>query len=566
MAGIHLKRAAQLLGKATATGAVGGATAAVYLYQTRPGFERAVRFWCHAGPVVAHYWWERTCSRDEVDLEARYERLHVQHAPDVLRTIEDLRGMFIKVGQVLSVRPEAVPDVIRAELRKVQDNAPPTQWEPIREVLERDLGAPVSELFEHIDTQPLGAASIGQAHLIQWRGQPAVVKVKYPDADEMLRADFWCLETLLWLLSRTEALSLVSLLRKQFEIELDYAQEAEHLREAHAALAASEFNDRIVVPQPIPELTQGNVVGMTYLPGPKLESVLRARLEALGVNLQGRSFDAIFRAAQQNAGSEGHEAVQIQGVGESVGHGVAVAAQADTQVASPPSWFVRLGSGLARLLGLDLVMALVRLSIDAKLWMWSLFARSGDSEAGIGAANLDLAATLNLLLDVHGFQLFFCPFFNGDPHPGNILLLPDGRVGLIDFGQCKRLTDEQRADFAQLFLALANAPSLVGTSKAADDRIAAAFEATGCRSVKSDAHFLALLPRLMFGSFQQEWFEPGYLKQVLTRDRIETMPSHVVMAYRASMLLRGLCLTMQHNVSVADAWSVWAQRWLQIAM
>lgn len=561
MARVHLKRAARFLGNVTAAGAVGGATTAVYLYQTRPGFERAVRFWCHAGPVVAHYWWERTCSKDEVDLEARYERLHQQHAPDVLRTIEDLRGMFIKVGQVLSVRPEAVPDAIRAELRKVQDGAPPAQWEAIRTVLERDLGAPISELFEHIDAQPLGAASIGQAHLVQWHGQPAVVKVKYPDADEMLRADFWCLETLLWLLSKTEALSLVSMLRKQFEVELDYAQEAEFLHEAHAALAASAFSDRVAVPQPIPELTRGNVVGMTYLPGPKLESVLRARLKALGVNIEGRSFDEMLRvSAQHRAGAEGPE-VQIAGVGGSTGHSVADAAQA-----SPPSSrLARLGLGLARLLGLDLVMALLRLSVDAKLWMRSLLAPKADSDAGTGTANLDLAGTLQLLLDIHGFQLFFCPFFNGDPHPGNILLLPDGRVGLIDFGQCKRLTDEQRADFAHLFLALADAPSRAGASEEADERIAAAFEALGCRSAKSDRRFLALLPRLMFGSLQQEWFEPGYLKQVLTNDRIEVMPPHMVMAYRASMLLRGLCLTMQHNVSVADAWSVWAQRWLQTA-
>eukprot|EP00930_Biecheleria_cincta_P058136 TRINITY_DN43989_c0_g1_i1.p1 TRINITY_DN43989_c0_g1~~TRINITY_DN43989_c0_g1_i1.p1 ORF type:complete len:577 (+),score=81.20 TRINITY_DN43989_c0_g1_i1:32-1732(+) len=560
MGRFQVRRVARILGKTAATGAVGGAAAGICLYNAKPGFERAVRFWCGAGPIVADYWWQRFCATDETDAEARFEKLNVKYAPHVRQIIEDLRGMFIKVGQVLSVRPEAVPDAIRAELRKLQDCAPPARWEAIKETLERDLGASIDDIFEHINPEPLGAASIGQAHLVKWKGQQAVVKVKYPDADEMLRADFWCLETLLWLLNKSEALSLVSLLRQQFEVELDYSQEAQNLEQAHAALSlAPDFRDRIAVPKPIPELTSGSVIGMSYLPGPKLETVLRARLEALGVDMKDRSFNDLLRAGQ---GAEPNFASSSSSSQPSWSSDLkSNSAEHQGPSALSSGW----GRTVGRILGLDLSLSLVRIFVELKLRIRSFFVGSpvlvGNTSGGDYA---DLTAMLRLLLDVHGFQLFFCPFFNGDPHPGNILMLPDGRVGLIDFGQCKRITDKDREALAHLFAELASAPPDLDVSQAADERIARAFQATGVRSKNSEADFLAFLPRLFFCSIQSKWLEPGYLKGKLSRDRVETMPTHVIMVYRSAMLLRGLCLTMQHNISVADVWGVWASRWLDL--
>lgn len=522
----------------------GGAATGLYFYHAEPGVERAVRFWCHAGPIVGHYWFERWRARDEADEKERFEKLHELHAPDVRSTIEDLRGMFVKVGQVLSVRPEACPEAIRIELRKLQDNAPPAKWEAIKATIERDLGAPVEEVFDHIETEPLGAASIGQAHLVHWNGQQVVVKVKYPDADSMMKADFWCLETLLWLLGKQEALTIVSLMRKQFEVELDYPQEARTLGEAYDAFSSSpEFRDRVAVPKPIPELTRGNVIGMTYLPGPKLETVLRARLEALGVDMNGRSFEDMLKSGQR----QNFEAME---------GGSASPTSSSSDRPSPASWTQRCGHSLARFLGSDLLLWVVRSFVNLRL-------RFQSSLSGRASESIDLASALQLLLDIHGFQLFFCQFFNGDPHPGNILLLPDGRIGLIDFGQCKRLSDKERLAFAELFSALAAAPASLDASHDADKRIATAFRGMGVESTHSQQRFLAMMPRLMFSRMQPEWFEKGYLKEVFAGDRVEHFPAEVMMVYRASMLLRGLCLTMQQNVSVADAWGSWATRWLQ---
>ncbi|CAE7631302.1 NRPB5A, partial [Symbiodinium necroappetens] len=83
-----------------------------------------------------------------------------------------------------------------------------------------------------------------------------------------------------------------------------------------------------------------------------------------------------------------------------------------------------LGRWAVRLLGFDAFFWLTRKMADARSVQ---------------------APELHSVLDVHGFQLFFCPVFNADPHPGNILMMPDGRIGLIDFGQCRRLSSEEKA-------------------------------------------------------------------------------------------------------------------------
>ena len=63
---------------------------------------------------------------------------------------------------------------------------------------------------------------------------------------------------------------------------------------------------------------------------------------------------------------------------------------------------------------------------------------------------------IDMLFDVHGHQLLHDGFFNGDPHPGNILLLDDGRIGLIDWGQVKRIGKDERIKIARLLIALAD--------------------------------------------------------------------------------------------------------------
>lgn len=263
----------------------------------------------------------------------------------------------------------------------------------------------------------------------------------------------------------TEALVILRQVKQQFSVELDYTSEANHLQEVYSAFqVAPEFKDKVAVPEPIPQLTSGSVIGMGYLEGPKLETALRARLQALGMDVGQQGIGDWIAAQQrhgitQNFGQEGSKSSE--------------------QV---PSRGWGLGRWAVRLLGFDAFFWLTRKMADAR-----------------SVQAPELHSALRLVLDVHGFQLFFCPVFNADPHPGNILMMPDGRIGLIDFGQCRRLSSEEKAGLARLLQAVTRPQS-----PEADREVAEAFEHTGVKSQHGDREFMALLPRLMFSRLQAE--------------------------------------------------------------
>ena len=104
--------------------------------------------------------------------------------------LEELGPTFIKVGQVLSTRADLLPPDFIDELRLLQDQVPPGPWEPIRELIETELGAPIQEVFAYFNPKPFAAASLGQVHhAILPRGQEVVVKVLRPDIERVVNLD-----------------------------------------------------------------------------------------------------------------------------------------------------------------------------------------------------------------------------------------------------------------------------------------------------------------------------------------------------------------------------------------
>jgi aarF domain-containing kinase len=203
-----------LRGAALTVGA-GALVGGGYVYAD-PGLRRTCRFWGRAGPVVGHYVatdvWHRLVMRDgAAEQQAAFAALHERYADRVLDTIQDLRGIFIKLGQVMSTRPELVPEAYRKRLQALQSGAPSEPLDVVERVIEQEFGRPAHELFSHIEAEPCGAASIGQAHIATLRvdggggdadgvgggegegggadGRQVVVKVQYPDAEAMFLAD-----------------------------------------------------------------------------------------------------------------------------------------------------------------------------------------------------------------------------------------------------------------------------------------------------------------------------------------------------------------------------------------
>jgi len=166
------------------------------------------------------------------------------------------------------------------------------------------------------------------------------------------------------------------------------------------------------------------------------------------------------------------------------------------------------------------------------------------------------------LLDVHGYQILQAGLFNADPHPGNLLIIHDDaeamllnntapKIGLIDFGQCKRLMPEERARVARLLLSVANNES--------DDAVADRFRELGIQTKNDSTRFLAEFARLMFGSFRPEHMDHSWHKELHKVDRVLYFPNELSMVYRTTLLLRGLAMSLQLNVSVGEQWKHHAQ-------
>lgn len=181
---------------------------------------------------------------------------------------------FIKLGQMLSSRPDLLPEAYIAELSSLQDRVPPQPWSDVERVLEQELGCAVDEVFARIDHEPLAAASVGQVHRgILRTGEEVVVKVQRPgarrqvtaDLDIILRLGAWLQRTTGWgRVLGTRALA--EGFAASLDEELDYRVELANMRAVSAGLAATG-QGRLRVPRPHEALSTGRVLVMDCLPG-----------------------------------------------------------------------------------------------------------------------------------------------------------------------------------------------------------------------------------------------------------------------------------------------------------
>jgi predicted unusual protein kinase regulating ubiquinone biosynthesis (AarF/ABC1/UbiB family) len=255
------------------------------------------------------------------------------------RTLGELKGGALKLGQALSVLEAVLPEELagpyRAALNTLQHAAPPLPYAAVERVLVEELGPQWPDLLT-VERKPAGAASIGQVHRGVWlaTGQPVAIKIQYPGVAKALRSDLRQLGRVAKLLSVLGALAdatgLVEELSERLGEELDYRLEADNQRVYAAAFAA----DPLVVVPPVLHATE-KVLVTGWLDGEPLS----ARIHDDELSQERRD---------------------------------------------------RIGACLVH----------------------AIYA--GPERAGL---------------------------LHADPHPGNFMLLPDGRLGLLDFGAVKRLPD-----------------------------------------------------------------------------------------------------------------------------
>jgi len=282
-----------------------------------------------------------------------HEEIKKRSRPERFRmALEELGPSFIKLGQILSTRPDLISPEYLDELAKLQDNVPPFSFTEVKEIFLAETGKKPNELFREFDEQPMAAASLGQVHRGRLQnGKAVVIKVQRPNIENIIAVD---LEILAHLASLAEQYlegvqghrpsAIVEEFAKNLSQELDYSVELTNIQRF-----ARQFmgNKNIYVPIVYPDFSTERILTMEYIDGIKASKVDTLRSQ-----------------------------------------------------------------------GFDLRLIAER---GAKLLMEQVF--------------------------VHGF-------FHGDPHPGNIFILPDNIICFLDFGMMGRLSRKDRNDFTDLMISI----------------------------------------------------------------------------------------------------------------
>lgn len=254
MADITSGRARRMFSVGRLTGAVGGS----YLWQAlkRP-FQSASR-------------------ADQALLEA-----HIRNAERIVNRSTELRGAFMKLTQLLSMRRDLFPAEALEVLSVVQSSVPPMPWAQVREVLGAELGSGFEKRFRSFDSAAFAAASLGQVHrAVLKNGDPVAVKVQYPGVAKTVGQDLRNVRALLRVLATlardvmrqdVDPEEVATELEARLQEELDYRHEAANLARFRTLLAD---DPEVEIPTVHPGLSTEHVLTMGYLEGYPIQDIM----------------------------------------------------------------------------------------------------------------------------------------------------------------------------------------------------------------------------------------------------------------------------------------------------
>lgn len=205
--------------------------------------------------------------------------------PAVLRNILiDLGPVYVKLGQLLSTRPDLMPPAYIEALTDLQANVPPVPWSQIEVAMRQQLQQPLENAFEYVNPDPIAAGSIGQIHRGQTKnGYEVAIKVQRPGIGEVVEQDISIVRGLAELVSRTEfgeyydPVSLADEFASALRSELDFMQEATYTDALRRNLSQSRWFDpsRVEIPEVYWDLTTEKMLTIEWLEGtPILEADL----------------------------------------------------------------------------------------------------------------------------------------------------------------------------------------------------------------------------------------------------------------------------------------------------
>ena len=281
--------------------------------------------------------------------------------PAVFRNILiELGPVYVKLGQLLSTRPDLLPGEYVDSLTDLQTNVPPVAWSEVKTVIRQQLSQPVEDVFDTIEPQAIAAASIAQVHRATLKtGQEVAIKIQRPGIEAVVAQDVSLIKSLAELVSLTDfgkdydIVAIADEFTKALQAELDFTTEAQYTEQLRHNLSQSQWFDpqRLVVPTVYAELTTPKLLVLEWLDGVPILLSKLSRAESDDLIKQRREVTTVlFRAFFQ--------------------------------------------------------------------------------------------------------QIYLDGFFHADPHPGNIFLLEDGRVALLDCGLIGRLDPRTQQILTEMLLAI----------------------------------------------------------------------------------------------------------------
>eukprot|EP00755_Sulcionema_specki_P005313 Sspe_Gene.4811::Locus_1589_Transcript_1_1_Confidence_1.000_Length_1721::g.4811::m.4811/K08869/ADCK, ABC1; aarF domain-containing kinase len=321
-------------------------------------------------------------------------------------------------------------------------------------------------------------------------------------------------------------------IEKQFLTEFDYCREAQSLDKVYKNVMPT-WSHKVAVPKPYLHLCTKNVLTMEFIEGVKLVDGVKSKFQKMASQM-GTTLEELEK--EQRRKLESGE-LQLRGAAE------------EARATRRLQLFLRVRDYCYNYLRCLYNLTPLALIFGMKRLQWS-------------ELPINLGEIMQTLTDVHGDELFRHGIFNGDPHPGNILLMPDGRLGLIDYGQTKELPVKERLPLARLIVAL---------SKDAKDEVARI-----CRDeLKSASKYGDVEIAWRLSAF---WFDrdtddimtidgkvlniADFLDYCESRDPIKSMPSYIIMPGRMIIMLRSMALAFGVRMRMAKMLEPWAQQLL----